>query len=148
MRGGRGDKEESKVGCLDMRMYRQVRNLIEGQRRLHPGGKVLAPGGSSAEVHADQIMAGEAQPCGVPAPAEPAAMPRTSEGAISIGAKLGKPFEGQALPSHREGEPGTGPSHVKLQETALLPQVTILASSTGKEKGEYPGNKQMLMASP
>ena len=62
----------------------QVRTLIDGQRQLRPEGKVLAPGGSGADLQSDQIGAGQAPSYSTVAPTKPPAMPRTSEGAVSI----------------------------------------------------------------
>ncbi len=114
-----------------------MRNLIDGQRQLRPDGKVLAPGGSSADLHADQIGAGQAPHYTMLAPGEPPAMPRTSEGAVSIEAKLGKAFDAQALAAHAAGLSPAGLQEVIAVpgEVVAVPHVTITAHSANIDKG-------------
>ncbi|CAL5228811.1 g12011 [Coccomyxa viridis] len=109
----------------------QVRNLIDGQRQLRPVEKVLAPGGSSADLHADEIPAGQAPHYTMQAPGEPPGMPRTSEGAVSIEAKLGKSLGSQGLAGHAAGVKDGG-----LQEVLAGPHVTITAHSATIGQGE------------
>ena len=114
-------------------LHRQVRSLIDGQRQLRPDRKVLAPGGSSADLHTDQIGAGQIPHYSMLAPGEPPAqaMPRTSEGAVSVEAKLGKSYEVQTPAGHT-----TGLSHVALPEVTAVSHVTIIAHSAATKKGE------------
>lgn len=111
--------------------YWQVRSLIDGQRQLRPDRKVLAPGRSSADLHTDQIGAGQIPHNSMLAPAEPPTMPRTSEGAVSIEAKLGRSCEGQT-----PAGPTIGPSKGGLQEVTAVPHVTITLHSATTRKGE------------
>ena len=113
-----GEQGKSALVCW------QVRNLIDGQRQLRPVEKVLAPGGSSADLHADEIPAGQAPHYTMQAPGEPPGMPRTSEGAVSIEAKLGKSLGSQGLAGHAAGVKDGG-----LQEVLAGPHVTITAHS-------------------
>ena len=118
----------------------QVRTLIDGQRQMRPGGKVLAPGGSSADLHTDQIRAGQVSSYSTAASNEPPAMPRTSEGAVSIEAKLQKPSDGQSAPDHR-----TGRSHGDQERETAVPHVTITTHPETSGKGESPRPKRMVI---
>lgn len=106
----------------------QVRSLINGQRQM--GGKTLMPGGSSLELHSEQIKAGQNTGFSTMAPSEPPTKPRTSEGAISIEARTGVSLDVKALlvPGHRPDF-----SQDRLLESAGMPHVTNVAESAEAE---------------
>ena len=119
-----------------------MRTLIDGQRQLRPEGKVLAPGGSSADLHVDQIRAGQASSYSAVAPTEAPAMPRTSEGAVSIEAKLQKSLDVQPASGHR-----TGLTHGALPGiVTAVPHVTITTHSSTAKQGESNCPKQSFVS--
>ena len=106
----------------------QVRSLINGQRQM--GGKALMPGGSSVELHSEQIQAGQNPGFSRLAPSEPPAKPRTSEGAISIEARTGVSLDVKAslVAGHRPDF-----SQDRLLESGGMPHVTMIAESAEAE---------------
>ena len=110
---------------------------------MSSGGKVLAPGGSSADLHSDQIRAGQVSSYSTAASNEPPAMPRTSEGAVSIEAKLQKPSDGQSAPGHR-----TGRSHGDQGVVAAVPQVTLTTHPETSGKGESTRPMRIVILAP
>ena len=119
-------------GHLTAMKTTQVRSLINGQRQM--GGKTLMPGGSSVELHSEQIKAGQNPGFSNIAPSEPPAKPRTSEGAISIEARTGVSLDVKAsLVAGRRPDF----SQDRLLESKGIPQVTMIAESVeAQDRGQ------------